>query len=231
MSQTSKLPKLLPRVKWWKMKLAHSSNTDTEACNPIKKTPYLQCKYLEEQLWIFLLYNLLLYLNGSTNLLDRSLVFYLFIFSLATNKPEVCDVHPTEWSWFITFDLKASPPECCRAPSTHQRSPDVGTDNLVLETGEAWQGRSPERAQNKESDFTDPLSIKHLRSTVPLPSGIPLASKGNVWGIFFPHFWTQGCCRSAAVFIVLCCNILGHNLRMSLKPFCVYPYGNNTTLK
>lgn len=83
---------------------------------------------------------------------------------------------------FITFDLsdtRIPPPELCLVP---QCSPDVCIDYLLLKTAETWQGRSPKREQNKESDFTDPLSIKHLRSTITLalPTGIPLASKGNV---------------------------------------------------
>ena len=109
-----------------------------------------------------------------------------------------------EWPRFITFDLSETgvpAPERCVVPRC---SPDVWIDYLLLKTGETWQGRSPKREQNKESDFTDPLSIKHLRSTIALalPTGIPAASKGNVWGIF-PCFWTWDCRRS--VFIVLCC--------------------------
>lgn len=94
-----------------------------------------------------------------------------------------------EWPRFITFDLSETgvpAPERCVVPRC---SPDVWIDYLLLKTGETWQGRSPKREQNKESDFTDPLSIKHLRSTIrlALPTGIPAASKGNVWGIF-PRF-------------------------------------------
>lgn len=57
---------------------------------------------------------------------------------------------------------------------------------MLPKTVETWQGRSPKNEQNKESDFTDPLSIKHLRSTITLTilTGIPVASKEMFQGFF-----------------------------------------------
>lgn len=104
-----------------------------------------------------------------------------------------------DWPRFITSDLseiQVPPPGQCVVPLC---SPDVWIDYLLLKTGETWRGRSPKSEQNKESDFTDPLSIKHPRSTIALTllTGIPPASKGNGWGIF-PRCSTRDRRRSAA---------------------------------
>lgn len=136
--------------------------------------------------------------------------FTSFSLLLVTWKPEVRDVSSTwmpDWPCFITFDLsetRVPPPEQCVVP---QCSPDVWIDYLLLKTGEAWQGRSPKSEQNKESDFTDPLSIKHLRSTIArtLPTGIPPASKGKCLRDF-SSLLNMGLLQISSS-IVLCCNL------------------------
>ncbi len=130
------------------------------------------------------------------------------------------------WPWFITSDpseTRVPPPERCVVPRC---SPNVWIDYLFLKTGETWQGRSPKREQNKESDFTDPLSIKHLRSTIALTLyRNPTGFKGKCVRDFFPPLlWTWDCCRSAAVLSFVA---TWHNLRMLLRAWCIYRYGIN----
>lgn len=93
-----------------------------------------------------------------------------------------------DWPMCMTSDLSELSNPTTWAVCVSQCSPDVWTDYLFLKTVETWWGRSPKSEQNKESDFTDLLSIKHLRGTITLTilTGILVTSKEMVQVFFFP---------------------------------------------